>query len=106
MQKTFRLEENRVFNESGMKRYLVHDSASFKIIGFNLRAGQEFPVHAHDDEGEVSILVLEGEGEFLGKDEAAIPARAGDVLISPIREPHGVRATRDMRLVVHIAPPV
>ena len=52
------------------------------------------------------ILVIEGEGEFLGKDEAAIPAKTGDILISDIREPHGVRATTNMRIIVTIAPPI
>jgi quercetin dioxygenase-like cupin family protein len=31
---------------------------------------------------------------------------AGDVLISDISEPHGVRAETDMRVLVTIAPPL
>jgi hypothetical protein len=42
----------------------------------------------------------------LGKDETALPARSGDVLISDISEPHGVRAKTDMRVLVTIAPPI
>lgn len=96
---------NNDFNDLHMKRFLVHDSAYFKILNFNFKAGQELPIHSHDVEGQLSILVLEGHGEFLGK-ESVIPAAPGDVLISDISEPHGVRATQDMRVVVTIAPPI
>jgi quercetin dioxygenase-like cupin family protein len=54
----------------------------------------------------VSIAILEGSGEFLGKDESTLPAEPGDVLVSEIAEPHGVRATTDMRVLVTIAPPI
>jgi len=94
------------FSEKGMKKLLVHDSPYFKILNFNFKAGQELPVHAHDIEGQVSLVVLEGEGEFLGKDGATLPAVRGDVLISEIAEPHGLRAKTDLRLLVTIAPPI
>lgn len=100
------LAESRKFNPLQLHRFLVHDSPYFRIINFNLAAGQVFPVHAHDTDGELSILVLEGEGEFLGGNEAAIPAKAGEVLLAEIREPHGVRAKTEMRLLVTIAPPL
>ena len=35
-----------------------------------------------------------------------MPANAGDVLVSEIAEPHGVKATTDMRVLVTIAPPI
>ncbi len=89
-----------------MAKLLVHDSPYFKILNFNFKAGQELPVHAHDIEGQVSLTVLEGEGEFLGKDGATVPAKKGDVLISEIAEPHGIRAKTDLRLLVTIAPPI
>lgn len=98
-------EENS-FDDLAFKRLLVHDSPYFKILNFNFKAGQELPVHSHEIEGQVSILVFEGEGEFLGKDDTTLPARPGDVLISDISEPHGVRAKTDMRVLVTIAPPI
>ncbi len=105
--KKINLETTREFTEGGMKRFfLVENSPYFKIINFNLAAGATFPVHSHDLDGELSIQVLEGDGFFLGEDDAAIPAKTGDILISAIREPHGVRATTDMRLIVTIAPPI
>lgn len=105
MKKT-NLYEASGFDEKSMKRLLVHDSPYFKILNFNFKAGQELPVHSHDLEGEVSLTVLEGEGEFLGDAGASIPAKAGDVLISQISEPHGLRAKSDLRLLVVIAPPI
>jgi len=69
-------------------------------------AGRIFPVHSHDLDGQVSILVIEGTGAFLGDNETAIPAKVGDILVSDIREPHGVRADTDMRILVTIAPPI
>jgi quercetin dioxygenase-like cupin family protein len=100
------LYEENSFDELAFKRLLVHDSPYFKILNFNFKAGQELPVHSHEIEGQVSIAVLEGSGEFLGKDESTLPAEPGDVLVSEIAEPHGVRAKTDMRVLVTIAPPI
>lgn len=94
------------FADKGSKRLLVHDSPYFKILNFNFKAGQDLPVHAHQLDGQVSLVVLEGKGEFLGKDGATIPAEPGDVLVCDISEPHGVKAHTDLRLLVTIAPPI
>jgi len=86
-----------------MKKLLVHDSPYFRILNFNFEPGQELPVHNHDVEGQLSITVIEGEGEFLGG-ETPLPAKPGDVLICDIAAPHGVRATTRLRVLVTIAP--
>jgi len=104
--KKINLYEENDFNDLHMSRFLVHDSPYFKILNFNFKAGQELPIHSHDIEGQLSITVLEGEGEFLGKDNKTIPAQSGDILISDISEPHGLRAKTKMRVVVTIAPPI
>jgi quercetin dioxygenase-like cupin family protein len=105
--KVLKLDETNEFTPGAMKRFfLVETSEYFKIINFNLDAGVTFPVHSHDLDGELSIQVVEGEGFFLGENDAEIPAVKGDILISEIREPHGVRATTKMRIVVTIAPPI
>ena len=105
--KKIELDNTTEFTKGGMKRFfLVEDSPYFKIINFNLAAGATFPVHSHDLDGDVSIHVIEGAGVFLGSGNAEIPAKAGDILVSAIREPHGVRAASDMRLLVTIAPPI
>lgn len=100
------LNMTRIFDAQAIKKYLVHDSPYFKIINFNISAGQIFPVHSHAVEGQLSILVLEGSGKFLGKDEFSIDAGQGEILISEISEPHGVQADTDMRILVTIAPPI
>ena len=105
--KTVQLADTNEFQSGAMKRFfLVENSPNFKIINFNLDAGVTFPVHSHDLDGELSIQVLEGEGYFLGDDNAEIPAQQGDMLLSQIREPHGVRAETKMRILVTIAPPI
>ena len=105
MQKTD-LDQARVFDAKAMKKFLIHDSAYFKIINFNLSGGQTFPVHSHETEGQLSILVLEGQGAYLGKDGSSMPAKPGDILVCDIAEPHGVHAETDMRILVTIAPPI
>lgn len=105
--KIIQLDNTNEFTPGKMKRFfLVEDSPNFKIINFNLDAGVTFPVHSHDLDGELSILVLDGEGFFLGENDAAIPAKTGDLLISQISEPHGVRAETKMRILVTITPPI
>jgi quercetin dioxygenase-like cupin family protein len=104
--KKINLYQENDFSDLSMRRFLVHDSPYFKILNFNFSAGQELPIHSHDVEGQLSITVLEGEGEFLAENDVTMPAQAGDVLISDISEPHGVRAKTDMRVLVTIAPPI
>jgi quercetin dioxygenase-like cupin family protein len=105
--KVIKLDDTNEFTSGKMKRFfLVEDSEFFKLINFNLKAGVTFPVHSHDLDGELSILVIEGNGFFLGEGDAEIPAKKGDILISQIREPHGVRAETDLRILVTIAPPI
>lgn len=105
--KVLKLTETNEFSSGAMKRFfLVQNSEFFKIINFNLDAGVTFPVHSHDLDGELSIQVLEGKGWFLGENDTKIPADKGDILISEIREPHGVMAETKMRIIVTIAPPI
>ena len=94
------------FNPLGMKRLLVHDSPYVKVLNFNFKAGQVLPVHSHDIEGEVCLTILEGEGEFMGGGNVTEPAKAGNVIITNISEPHGLKAKTDLRLLVVIAPPI
>ena len=104
--KRLNLYEENDFSEKVFKTLLVHDSPYFKILNFNFKAGQELPVHSHDIEGQLSLVILEGQGEFLGKGDTTLPAKPGDVVISEIAEPHGLRAKTDLRLLVTIAPPI
>ncbi|WP_045212092.1 cupin domain-containing protein [Desulfonatronovibrio magnus] len=103
--KTMNIFKEGSFSEKAMKKLLVHDSPYFRIINFNFKAGQELPIHSHELEGELSIQVLEGKGEYLAADKT-LPAETGDILVCDIAEPHGIRATTDMRVLVTIAPPL
>ena len=105
--KVIKLDETKEFTPGAMKPFfLVEDSEFFKIINFNLEAGVTFPVHSHDLDGELSIQVIDGKGFFLGEGDTEITAKEGDILVSQIREPHGVRAETDMRILVTIVPPI
>jgi quercetin dioxygenase-like cupin family protein len=106
MMKRVELFKESGFSDKGMQKLLIHDSPYFRVLNFNFRSGQELGIHSHDVEGQLSIVVIEGEGEFLGRDGLTLPANTGDVLISDIREPHGMLAISDMRVIVTIAPPV
>jgi quercetin dioxygenase-like cupin family protein len=106
MMKRIEVFKESGFDDKAMKRLLVHDSPYFKVLNFNFNAGQELPIHSHDIEGQLSIVVLEGDGSFLAKDGKELPAHPGDVLISDISEPHGLRAKSQMRVLVTIAPPI
>jgi hypothetical protein len=66
------------FSEKAMGKLLVHDSPYFRVLNFNFKAGQELPIHSHDTDGQLSIVVLEGQGLFLGKDGQTLPAEVGD----------------------------
>ncbi len=104
--KALNLYEANGFDEKSFKKLLIHDSPYFKIINFNFRAGQKMPVHSHDIDGEVSFVIVDGEGEFLGENGFSRPVKTGDVLVTEIREPHGLLAKTDLRLMVTIAPPI
>lgn len=106
MMKKIEVFKDSKFGDKGVSNFLVHDSPYMKVINFNFRAGQELPVHSHQLDGEVSIAVLEGKGQFLAKDDKAVAAMPGDVLVCDIAEPHGIRAETDMRVLVTIAPPI
>ena len=99
------LDEYAQFRKDGYNLRLLHDSPNWRIMNFNFEAGQELPVHSHDVESEVMILVLAGEGYFTGG-ESEIEAKSGSMLISKVYEPHGIKATTRMRVLVAIAPPI
>jgi quercetin dioxygenase-like cupin family protein len=105
MKKIVVFKENQ-FKDDALSTLLVHESPYMKVMNFNLKAGQSLPIHSHDIEGEVSIVVLEGNGLFLANEGRTLPAEPGDVLVSNISEPHGVQAKTDMRILAVIAPPI
>ena len=96
------LSEFTKFDPAKMHRELLYDSPNLRVLSFNFEPGQELPVHSHDVDSEVTLMVLEGEGEFTGSHP--MPARAGMMQIMPVNEPHGLIATTRLRLLVFITP--
>ena len=102
--KVFQSPEFSQFSKTGPLRKVLFDSPSLRIISFNFEPGQEMPVHEHHADGEVAFLALEGEGVFTCED-SDMTIQAGTLLVMPVSEPHGFRASTRLRLLVFIAPP-
>jgi len=100
------IPESREFTPNRMHVQLVHESENVKVMNFNLKAGQEMPVHSHNIDGELVLVVLSGEGDLLSDSGEVATLNEGEVIICEIRVPHGVRASKDMSLVVTFAPPI
>ncbi len=83
-------------------RELLYDSPNLRVLAFNFEPGQELPVHSHPADSDVTLMILEGEGQFTGAH--AMPARAGQMQIMPVGETHGLKAHTRLRLLVFIAP--
>ena len=96
------LTQVTTFTADKPHRELLYDSPNLRVLAFNFGPGQELPVHSHPADSDVTLMVLEGEGEFTGAHE--MPAKAGTVQIMPVCEPHGLRAKTRLRLLVFIAP--
>ena len=101
--KLFNLPEIAKFSADKPCRELLFDSPNLRLLTFNFEPGQEMPVHSHNADSEVSLLILEGEGVFTGGPKE-IPAKTGVLQIMPVSEPHGLRAHTRLRLLVFIAP--
>jgi quercetin dioxygenase-like cupin family protein len=96
------LREVNKFTADRPYRELLYDSPNLRMLAFNFEPEQELPVHCHPSDSDVTLMVLEGEGEFLGANE--MPARAGQMQIMPVGKPHGIKAHTRLRLLVIIAP--
>lgn len=96
------LNEYTKFEAHKPHRELLYDSPNLRVLSFNFEPGQELPVHCHEGDSDVTLMILEGEGEFAGSHE--MTARAGTMQIMPVREPHGLKAKTRLRLLVFITP--
>lgn len=103
--KKIETEEVAKFKKESFWLDVIHESPNMKLILFCFEPGQELPVHSHDVESEVFLFVVEGEGFFTGGVED-VPVKKGSLLVSPVSEPHGVRAKTRMKVLVGIAPPI
>lgn len=101
--KLFDLPARAKFSTDKLNRELLFDSPNLRVLTFNFEPGQELPVHSHDVDSEVALLILEGEGVLTGSGED-IPVKTGALQIMPVSEPHGLKALTRLRLLVFIAP--
>lgn len=102
--KTIHLPELTQFSRTAPLRKVLFDSPSLRIISLNFEPGQEMPVHGHHADAEAAFLVLDGEGIFIGED-IHLPIKAGTLQIMPVSEPHGLKATSRLRLLLFISQP-
>jgi quercetin dioxygenase-like cupin family protein len=96
------LKEVTKYTSDKPYRELLYDSPNLRVLAFNFEPGQELPVHSHPADSDVTLMILEGEGEFTGSHE--MPAKPGIIQILPVCEPHGLKAHTRLRLLVFIAP--
>ncbi|MBI4796493.1 MAG: cupin domain-containing protein [Deltaproteobacteria bacterium] len=80
--KLFNLPEAAKFSTDKPCRELLFDSPNLRVLTFNFEPGQELPVHSHNADSEVALLILEGEGVFTGGAEE-FPAKPGTLQIMP-----------------------
>jgi quercetin dioxygenase-like cupin family protein len=93
-----RPEARAVFSPDRMGKSTLYASPHV-LVGVNaFEPGQSHALHAHAGMDKV-YHVLAGEGQFLLED-AALPMRAGDLLIAPADVPHGVHNTSTQPLIV------
>jgi quercetin dioxygenase-like cupin family protein len=98
------LEDLRVFSPAKMRKNNLFETTRFFCDLYCLEAGQTQAPHTHNDSDKVYV-VLEGEGTFLvGSEESAL--EAGQAVLAPSGEPHGVTNEGPDRLVclVFMAP--
>ncbi len=87
-----------VFSPDKMGKATLFESPRL-LVGLNaFEPGQSHALHAHAGQDKV-YHVLEGEGVFL-LEGRTLPMRAGDLLVAPEGEPHGIHNTSQGRLIV------
>lgn len=76
---------------------LYHDDPDASVVVWNLEPGQENDLHTHPENLHV-FYVLEGEGTYLRGDAVSVPVRAGQCVVIPRGQVHGIRNTGNGRL--------
>jgi quercetin dioxygenase-like cupin family protein len=82
----------------------VYVSPSLQVLNFKFDPGQRLLMYSDHVQGEMSLVVIEGYGEFMGEEARRYPLQRGDVIISVLGEPHTFLATTSMRLLITITP--
>ncbi|MHC1742658.1 MAG: cupin [Syntrophobacteraceae bacterium] len=82
----------------------IYRSPSLKVLKFTFVAGQRLFMDSDELEGKVSLLVLGGQGEFMGEGARRYSLEAGDVVVSEMSEPNSLVATSDLSVMLTITP--
>ena len=94
--------ENASFNPDKIHERLMHETENVQVKSLHLKAGQEMPLRSFENYGESMLVVLSGEGKLLGKHGVLDTLVRGDVVITDLRVPHGLRAVKDMSVLAHL----
>ncbi|WP_290919482.1 cupin [Halodesulfovibrio sp.] len=100
----YSLMKNEVFHPEKVFEELVHESDELNITTLHIKAGYELPAKASDEAGEAMLVVLSGEGLLLGKHGVLDSLVRGDVILTDLRVPHGLRAEKDMCVLASYTP--
>lgn len=75
----------------------MYKDVDISLVVWNLEPGQEGAMHSHPESAH-AFLVLCGSGEYMQGDQDVVPIKAGDCVIIPRQQVHGIRNTGSERL--------
>jgi mannose-6-phosphate isomerase-like protein (cupin superfamily) len=88
----------RVYSDEGASVVrMYHEDPDASIVVWNLEPGQENDIHTHEQNLHV-FYVLEGSGIYVRGDEPPVAVDAGQCVIIPRGQIHGIRNTGTERL--------
>jgi len=88
----------RRFSTEGATVVRLYADQDLSVVTWNLEEGQENALHRHGDNAH-TMLILEGSGEYLrGEGLPALPVHAGECIVVPRGQQHGMRNTGMGRL--------
>ncbi len=76
---------------------MYHDDPDASLVVWNLEPGQENDEHSHPENLHV-FYVLDGSGTYLRGDDPPVEVHAGQCVIVPRGQRHGIRNTGSTRL--------
>ncbi|MCU0574054.1 MAG: hypothetical protein MUC41_13815 [Syntrophobacteraceae bacterium] len=83
---------------------MIYDAPNLKVLNVKLDRGQHLLLYSDRMEGTLSLVAMEGHGEFIDFESRRTVLKAGDIVISQVGEPHGLTAKTDLRLLVTFTP--
>lgn len=88
--------------QAGYQANFVYRSLCLTILKCNFVAGQRMFMDSEELEGKLSLLVLAGQGEFVGEGVRRHSLEAGDIVVSEMSEPNSVVATTDLSVLLTV----